>query len=156
MRNLPHRVGKSADATCCTDWTLTTTLYRDARNQALLAVGIEQRVRILLRAQHPSREPVATLVVRHAVALILTEALRPPIRQVTRLWTLIGASALKGRGFTGCGKSMIQAGFGEGPTSVGPLSLSNAALGGFIEGTNDVWGAPVNGQPVGALQIFLD
>lgn len=33
-------------------------------------------------------------------------------------------------------------------------NYSNLALGGFVEGTNDVWGGPLNAQPVGALQIF--
>jgi len=32
-------------------------------------------------------------------------------------------------------------------------NLSNSALGGLIEGTNDVWGTPSSGQSVGALTI---
>jgi|ERR1022692_254590 hypothetical protein len=32
-------------------------------------------------------------------------------------------------------------------------NLSNSALGGLIEGTNDVWGSPSSGQSVGALTI---
>jgi hypothetical protein len=32
-------------------------------------------------------------------------------------------------------------------------NISTSALGGSVEGTNDVWGTPSSGAPVGALQI---
>jgi hypothetical protein len=30
----------------------------------------------------------------------------------------------------------------------------SAATGGLVEGTNDVWGSPSSGQPVGGLAIY--
>jgi hypothetical protein len=32
-------------------------------------------------------------------------------------------------------------------------NLSTSSVGGLIEGTDDVWGTPSSGQPVGALTI---